>query len=547
VDARHRSRIIGIGQHVLTSVGLEPSAVVAFVNDRVDRQWDDPLATTDDEPVIDADSVNGLEAFLRFLHRPYNDVGVDLKTASAYATATSPLPHMSLQPWYGPMIAVLFAAFYLLQRGLVRPLFVTGAWMPPPSDRNLFTDDPPVLLVGPPGSGKSARLARVAEKREIRVFDIRTQSFTERRKVDVPATLERRKAVPAMADGTGAGSPIPVGGEFPSIPWHAAQNHADDRPSDPPTESGSWADRVDCSIFRTDRSDQIVVDHLDYRIDEPDFRRQTLRLLEQIVYRCELKPLAAADRDPLSWLAETAAGNGDQASTERHRWIDVLKRFRRESAGFRDDPSSSDADTFRSLAHHHKQIDQKVIDAIVRESLAAPRLAAIGEDVLRRIAAAKGPVGAEDVRREFGAAAEPYYRAVWQTRSLDEKVVLRHLAEEGVVNPRGTPVAIQLLRAGLIVRDPILRIMNETFRCFILGAATAAEVDEWEAGASLPWASIETAMVTVVIGLAGLLVLTQHQLVSAWTGFVPTLAPAVPTVMKLLASVQQGAKKPALA
>jgi hypothetical protein len=41
--------------------------------------------------------------------------------------------------------------------------------------------------------------------------------------------------------------------------------------------------------------------------------------------------------------------------------------------------------------------------------------------------------------------------------------------------------------------------------------------------------------------------LTQEQLLSAWTGFVPALAPAVPTLIRLLGSVQRGAKKEIIA
>jgi hypothetical protein len=50
---------------------------------------------------------------------------------------------------------------------------------------------------------------------------------------------------------------------------------------------------------------------------------------------------------------------------------------------------------------------------------------------------------------------------------------------------------------------------------------------------TLPWASITTAALTVTLGLGALLVLTSQQMVDAWIGYVPALAPAVPTVLKL--------------
>jgi hypothetical protein len=402
-----------------------------------------------------------------------------------------------------------------------------------------------MLLVGPPGSGKSANLKRFAQESNIRVFDVRTQSLVERREANLSVTPDRRKALPPIVAGAGARSSLASGGTLPSMPVEPGTDHPDDRLSDPKTEPESWADRVDCSALRTAGCDRLAVDHLAYRIDAPQFRRQTLRFLEDVVYGCKLRLLAAADRDPLSFLDE-CVGGGDHASSERDQWIGVLQSFRYEDAGLGDEPLSTDRDMVRALAAKYHRTERDAVDAFVDESSAAPRLVTIGENILQRFAAAREPIGAEDVRREFAVAAEPYYCALWQTRSLDEKVVLSHLAEEGLVNPRSEPVVQRLLRAGLIVRDPQLRVMNETFRRFVVEAAPPAQLAEWEAGASLPWASIETAMVTVVIGLAGLLVLTQHQLVSAWTGFVPTLAPAVPTFMKFLASMQQ-AKKQALA
>jgi hypothetical protein len=44
-------------------------------------------------------------------------------------------------------------------------------------------------------------------------------------------------------------------------------------------------------------------------------------------------------------------------------------------------------------------------------------------------------------------------------------------------------------------------------------------VSAWERrGVVIPWSSIEVAMLTVVVTLAGLLVVTQEQLLNAWIG-----------------------------
>jgi hypothetical protein len=179
---------------------------------------------------------------------------------------------------------------------------------------------------------------------------------------------------------------------------------------------------------------------------------------------------------------------------------------------------------------------------IVRECAFVPQLLVIAEDVAAHLPGGTPP-SCEAVLFEIGVAAEPFYRGVWAACSSDEKLALRQLAEEGVVNPRNATVIAHLLRAGLVDRDPVFRPMNETFRRFVMKEMPddALSVLEHQ-GVAMPWASITTTVLTMALGLVGLLILTQQQLIDAWIGYVPALAPAVPTVVKMLGSLQGGSK-----
>ena len=134
-----------------------------------------------------------------------------------------------------------------------------------------------------------------------------------------------------------------------------------------------------------------------------------------------------------------------------------------------------------------------------------------------------------------------FYEGLWNGCSTSERVVLRQLAEEGLVNPNNQAAVSRMLNARLVLHGQTFRIMNETFRRFVLSAAAHDVVSSWEReGVSVPWGTIATTGVTVAFGLAGLLLLTQEQLVDAWISYVPALAPAIPTVWKVLAGVQKG-------
>jgi hypothetical protein len=99
------------------------------------------------------------------------------------------------------------------------------------------------------------------------------------------------------------------------------------------------------------------------------------------------------------------------------------------------------------------------------------------------------------------------------------------------------------MKVGLIVRNRAVEIMNTTFCEFVLHAPSAKEVSTWERrDVAIPWASVEIAMMTVVVILAGLLVVTQEQLLHAWIGFLPTLLPAAQKLWKTVTALRPPAK-----
>jgi len=74
-------------------------------------------------------------------------------------------------------------------------------------------------------------------------------------------------------------------------------------------------------------------------------------------------------------------------------------------------------------------------------------------------------------------------------------------------------------------------------------APSPEQIGLWESrGVLVPWGSIEVAMMTVVLGLAALLVVTQEQLLNAWIGFVPTLVPTVQKLWKAFVAVRPATK-----
>ena len=77
-------------------------------------------------------------------------------------------------------------------------------------------------------------------------------------------------------------------------------------------------------------------------------------------------------------------------------------------------------------------------------------------------------------------AAERYYRSLWDLCSHEEKLVLVHLAEHGLVNPKRVELVRRLARRRLVDVDRRFRLMNESFREFVRTAEAPDRVDAWE-------------------------------------------------------------------
>jgi hypothetical protein len=79
-----------------------------------------------------------------------------------------------------------------------------------------------------------------------------------------------------------------------------------------------------------------------------------------------------------------------------------------------------------------------------------------------------------------------------------------------------------------VVRDPAFRLMNESFARFVKQAVPEGTISQWERQVvGTPWSSARTAVITFAVAGAGFVVFTQQQIVSAWVGVLPALAPGL--------------------
>lgn len=98
------------------------------------------------------------------------------------------------------------------------------------------------------------------------------------------------------------------------------------------------------------------------------------------------------------------------------------------------------------------------------------------------------------------------------------------------------------MRKGLVVRDPVFRIMNQSFRGFLMGVVPPQTIEEWEQErVRMPWGTMRAELLTVLPGVATFLFFTQQALFQTWMAYASGFAAAISALVKLFGGFQRSA------
>ena len=152
----------------------------------------------------------------------------------------------------------------------------------------------------------------------------------------------------------------------------------------------------------------------------------------------------------------------------------------------------------------------------------------------------------DTITTEILERADGYYRLLWNECSKDQKFVLSQLAEDGLLNPTNGRAIRQLMRRGLIVKDPQFRIMNESFGRYVRSATTSAMKLEWmRESRSSGWGKVRGAFLVTMTLVGVFLLTTQNALWQSSAAYVTTALGAIGTLSRLFNAARGGVAKPA--
>jgi len=98
--------------------------------------------------------------------------------------------------------------------------------------------------------------------------------------------------------------------------------------------------------------------------------------------------------------------------------------------------------------------------------------------------------------------ARPYYNKALNSCSRKEKYVLYDMAQDMLVNANNLEAIDSLLKKGLLVYDGAFKLMNESFRDFILTAVNREELELYVNTLSPKWRSYKTPLLLIALGVA---------------------------------------------
>ncbi|HEV2800346.1 MAG TPA: hypothetical protein VGW12_07610 [Pyrinomonadaceae bacterium] len=309
----------------------------------------------------------------------------------------------------------------------------------------------------------------------------------------------------------------------------------------------------------------LAIVNFDYQSDDPEWNLRRLELLERL--KGESHPVIVFSRhDPFRFcLTSSCAESRPHAKgafpvNATDRWMNVVSSFwvihiedRGEWETFKQSLDQHKAEQVSSNGHGHGRIKRYLpwprpklqengnhfapfYQALAEECGPRAYLQNVGKGILKHPMSKK--LSSEQLVRLLVEQAEAYYKAVWANCTADQKLTLYYLAQDRLVSAKNVEVR-RLMRRGLIVRDPDVRLMNESFRQFVLSTVVPDEIGALERTGS-SWSKLRLPLLLILVGIALFLLVTHPEMYSSSMAIITALATGIPAVFQLLGMFQRG-------
>jgi hypothetical protein len=325
------------------------------------------------------------------------------------------------------------------------------------------------------------------------------------------------------------------------------------------TPEAEWR-RALIHIDRGDGDRAILIPDLDAELDNVEAMQRKFALLEELVDN-PTRTVVVLSQTPLPVLNDSIPREPGSSGADRARFERIHKAF--VVLDWRDVPNDAPPvdvliedplpPGWRTWAKRLSPARWRPADRLrTSEALLAREgrpnlfLRRICDDIRRSQPYRSDWLSREQVFDEIEERASGYYRRVWNACSDDEKIVLTHIAQQGLANAASRRVVRRLLVRGLLFKDPGLRLMNDTFTRFVSSALCRTEAVRLEGEAEpSTWDRLRMPLAVAAASAGVFLYATQREMFDATLTVLGGVTAAVPVMFRMVSMI--GDRRPARA
>lgn len=304
----------------------------------------------------------------------------------------------------------------------------------------------------------------------------------------------------------------------------------------------------------------VLLDHFEHDIFDKDVTMAKLEIIEQLVAMKDKRVIIVSSIQPgvfTNRLETESENKSEQAESQRmfERWNRVLAAFYTFNfrlQGYENDHLSISKEYMQLMDIKRLNIPDKLVQLIESECDNGVFLRTIGLELIDELHKRDSVnlkmddddkwIEREDLIIRTQKLADTYYRSLWNHLAIEEQFVLHDMAQDGLVNAKNNDIVEALIDKGIIIYTTRLRIMNRSFRNFILTVVGPTDLGKLDiemrsAGA---WSKLKPALLLVVVSLFLFVIKSDRtQLFGYFTAF----AAIIPVVVGLVSRFSNVGKK----
>ncbi|MFQ5676378.1 MAG: hypothetical protein ACE5G1_10810, partial [bacterium] len=291
----------------------------------------------------------------------------------------------------------------------------------------------------------------------------------------------------------------------------------------------------------------LVIDHFEHQMSLPESNSQKLRFLEELIHTHKKNVVLFSNVDPENFVFAQTNGSDSDVNGKRangnHSVLDVFHKTIVLDYGDAGDLSEDFLKLKKEIARIPDRKRRKhalqMCDLLYNECFPTSEL----HEICREMLQTRDFIfldRAELITR-IQDQADHYYRTIWLACAKEERLALIYLAKDGFANLTNRHVMQNLLKSGLILRHPGFRLMNESFKKFILDERDSGNVVKWaRQNNTSSWGKLKMPFLIVLAGLLLFLFSTQPAAFKSTVSIISAVAAGIPALIKVMSSLKFG-------